>query len=164
MQSLIFYVPCANIICITPSHHIASWHRIIHHFASTKVVKTRRIPPSASAKTHERVLKMHDPCLWRYCHTKFVLSTILFLRNVYSKNQSSYSSFGKEGGFLSEAWKEGKVFFRHRLKNGMYEGSTLHKEIYYINIHTNYLQVFLTKPRIMFKDIKLLKIQSFSLP
>jgi hypothetical protein len=55
--------------------------------------------------------------------------------------QESYknSCFGKEGGFLSEAWKEGKVFFRHRLKSGMYEGSTLHKEIYYINIHANYL-------------------------
>jgi hypothetical protein len=76
---------------------------------------------------------------------KFVLSIMLFLRNIYSKNQTSYSSFDKEGGFLSEALKEGKVFFRRRLKNGMYEGSTLHKEIYYINIHTNCLQVFLTQ-------------------
>jgi hypothetical protein len=41
-----------------PSHHIASWHHIIHHFASTKAVeKTKEIPLSASAKTHERVLK-----------------------------------------------------------------------------------------------------------
>jgi hypothetical protein len=29
------------------------------------------------------------------------------------------------------------VFFRQRLKNGMYEGFTHHKEIYYINTHTN---------------------------
>lgn len=29
--------------------------------------------------------------------------------------------------------------FRRRLKNGMYEGSMLHKEIYYINVHANYL-------------------------
>jgi hypothetical protein len=92
-----------------------------------------------------------------------VFPTILFLRNVYSKNQTSYSSFSKEGGFLPEAWKEVKVFFRRRLKNGMYEGSMLHKEIYYINIHTNCLQVFLTKPGIMFNNIKLAKIQSFSL-
>jgi hypothetical protein len=27
----------------------------------------------------------------------------------------------------------------------MYEGSTLYKEIYYINIHANCLQMFLTK-------------------
>jgi hypothetical protein len=56
------------------------------------------------------------------------------------------------------------VFFRRRLKNDMYEGSTLHKEIYYINIHKNCLQVFLTKLGIIFQDIKLAKIQSFSLP
>jgi hypothetical protein len=31
------------------------------------------------------------------------------------------------------------------------------KEIYYINIHTNCLQVFLTRQGIMFKDIKLAK-------
>jgi hypothetical protein len=79
-----------------------------------------------------------------------MLPPILFLCNVYTKNQTLYSSFGKEGGFLSAAWKEGKVFFRHRLKNGMYEGSTLHKEIYYINIHTIFYKVFLTKLGIIF--------------
>jgi hypothetical protein len=34
---------------------------------------------------------------------KFGLLIILFLRNVYSKKQTSYNSFGKEGRFLSEA-------------------------------------------------------------
>jgi hypothetical protein len=53
------------------------------------------------------------------------------------------------------------VFFRRRLKNSMYEGSMLHKEIYYINIHTNCLQVFLTKLGIILQDIKLAEIQSF---
>jgi hypothetical protein len=51
--------------------------------------------------------------------------------------QELHSCFGKEGGILSEAWKEGKVFFRRRLKNRMYEGSTHHKEIYYINVHVS---------------------------
>jgi hypothetical protein len=51
--------------------------------------------------------------------------------------QELHSCFGKEWGFLSEARKEGKVFFRRQLKNGMYEGFTHHKEIYYINIHAN---------------------------
>jgi hypothetical protein len=32
-----------------------------------------------------------------------------------------------------------------------------HKEIYYINIHTNCLQVFLIRLGIVFKDIKLAK-------
>ena len=149
-------------------HVITSYCTMTSHHTSFCInkssEKTRRIPPSASAKTHERVLKMHGPCLWQYCHAKFVLPTILFLRNVYSKNQTSYISFGEEGAFRSKAWKEGKVFFRSRLKNSMYEGSTLHKEIYYFNINTNCLQVFLTKPGIIFNDIKLEKIQSFSLP
>jgi hypothetical protein len=34
-----------------------------------------------------------------------------------------------------------------------------HKEIYYINIHTNYLQVFLARLEIMFNGIKLAKIK-----
>jgi hypothetical protein len=39
-----------------------------------------------------------------------------------------------------------------------------HKEIYYINIDTNCLQVFLAKLGIMFNDIKLAKVKSYSLP
>jgi hypothetical protein len=34
-----------------------------------------------------------------------------------------------------------------------------HKEIYYINIHTNCLQMFLARIEIMFNDIKLAKIK-----
>jgi hypothetical protein len=45
--------------------------------------------------------------------------------------------------------KKGRCFFATGSKNGMYEGSTLHKEIYYINILTNCLQLFLTKLRII---------------
>jgi hypothetical protein len=153
-----------------PTSFASRHHIILHHGITSYIILHQQklcktgIPLSASTKTHERVLKMHDSCLWQYCYAKFGLSTILFLLNVYSKNQTSYSSFDKEGGFLFEAWKEGKVFFRRGLKNCMYEGSTLHKDIYYSNTHTNCLQVSLTKLRIMFKDIKLAKTQSFSLP
>jgi hypothetical protein len=49
------------------------------------------------------------------------------------------------------------VFFSSVTQNGMYASFMHHKEIYYINIHTNCLQVFLTRPRIVFKDIKLAK-------
>jgi hypothetical protein len=41
----------------------------------------------------------------------------------------------------------------------MYGSFMHHKEIYYINIHTNCLQVFLTRLGIMFNDIKLVFIQ-----
>jgi hypothetical protein len=51
------------------------------------------------------------------------------------------------------------VFFRQRLKNGMYGSFMHHKEIYYINIHTNFLQVFIAILKIMFNDIKLAKIK-----
>jgi hypothetical protein len=61
---------------------------------------------------------------------------MVFLCNIYNKYLQIY--FGKKGGFffIYEAWKEGKVFFRLQLKNGTYEGFTLHKEIYYIIEYT----------------------------
>jgi hypothetical protein len=50
-----------------------------------------------------------------------------------ARPSSLISCFGrKRVFFLYEAWKERKVFFCLRLKNGTYEGFTLHKEIYYI--------------------------------
>jgi hypothetical protein len=45
----------------------------------------------------------HPTGAHHYCHVKIMLSTILFLRNVYTKNRTSYNNFSKEGGFLSEA-------------------------------------------------------------
>jgi hypothetical protein len=42
---------------------------------------------------------------------KFVLPTILFLHNVYTKNQISNSSFGKEGNFFLKREKKGRCFF-----------------------------------------------------
>ena len=59
--------------------------------------------------------------------------------------------------------KKGMCFFCQRLKNGMYESFMHNKEIYYNNIHTNCLQVFLAKLGIMFNDIQLAKIQGPSL-
>jgi hypothetical protein len=37
--------------------------------------------------------------------------------------------------FLHDAWKEGKVFFRRKLKNGMYISFMHRKEIEYDNLH-----------------------------
>jgi hypothetical protein len=77
------------------------------------------------------------------------------MSTIRSKHHTVASA--KKGDFFLKCEKKEGVF-RHRLKNGMYEGSTLHKEIYYINIPINCLQVSLTKLGIMFKDIKLAKI------
>jgi hypothetical protein len=45
---------------------------------------------------------------------------------------------GRRGiSFFVKREKKGRCFFRQQLKNGMYEGFTHHKEIYYINIHAN---------------------------
>jgi hypothetical protein len=52
-----------------------------------------------------------------------------------------------------------RCFFRQQLKNGMYGSFMHHKEIYYINMHTNCLQVSLAKLETMFNDIKLVKIK-----
>jgi hypothetical protein len=51
------------------------------------------------------------------------------------------------------------VFFHQRLKNDMYGSFMHHEEIYYINIHTNCLHVFLARIEIIFNDIKLAKIK-----
>jgi hypothetical protein len=47
-----------------------------------------RVLHLASAKTHERALKRNGSCLQHNCHMKFALSTMLFICNVYSKNQN----------------------------------------------------------------------------
>jgi hypothetical protein len=69
------------------------------------------------------------------------------------------ASAKKEDFFLKHEKKEG--VFSPQTQNGINEGSTLHKEIFCINIHTNRLQVFLTKLGIIFQDIKLAEIQCF---
>jgi hypothetical protein len=55
--------------------------------------------------------------------------------------------------------KKGRCFFRQQLKNDLFGSFMHHKEIYYINIHTNYLHVFLAILEILFNDIKLAKIK-----
>jgi hypothetical protein len=46
-----------------------------------------------------------------------------------------YQTYQRRGFFLYEAWKEGKVFFRRRLKNGTCVNFMHRKEIYYSNLH-----------------------------
>jgi hypothetical protein len=60
---------------------------------------------------------------------------MVFLCNVFGKNYTVVSA--KKGDFFLKREKKERCFFRRRLKNGMYECFMHHKEIYYINIHTN---------------------------
>jgi hypothetical protein len=59
------------------------------------------------------------------------------LRHEVSLGKYSFIRLALEGLFLYEAWKEGKVFFRRMLKNGMCANFTHRKEIYYSNLHVS---------------------------
>jgi hypothetical protein len=56
---------------------------------------------------------------------------------IQQSRQSKKYSINRGGNFSSQNMKKGKVVFRRRLKNGTYTNFMYHKEIYYINIHTN---------------------------
>jgi hypothetical protein len=78
-------------------------------------------------------------------HKVYLRQTQFYTTRKSSSAILSYNRCGKIWGsqsiegviFLCEAWREGKVFFRRRLKNGMYANFMHHKETYYINIHKN---------------------------
>jgi hypothetical protein len=93
-----------TLYCIMTSHHTS-------FCIDKRSEKTKKIPPSASAKIHERVLKRHCPCLWQYCHTKFTLSTMVFLRNIYGKNHTKTVASAKKGDFFLKHEKKGRCFF-----------------------------------------------------
>jgi hypothetical protein len=93
-------------------HTIISYCTTSHHISfciDKSSEKTRKIPPSALAKTHESVLIKHDPCFWqKYCHTEFTLSTMVFVCNVYNKNNTVASA--KKGDFFLNREKKGMCF------------------------------------------------------
>jgi hypothetical protein len=70
----------------------------------------------------------------------------------------------KKGDFFPKREKMGRCFFAAGSKTVCTKVPRFTKEIYYINIHANCLQMFLTKPGVIHKGIKLSKIQSFSPP
>jgi hypothetical protein len=73
------------------------------------------------------------------------------------RRQQYYTTVVLQKGSFFTKHEEGKVFFRRRLKNGMYANFMHRKEIYYINIHT-YIQ-YLTHIQIL----HFLSTQEFSL-
>ena len=56
-------------------------------------------------------------------------------RDISFQSMDIFIFYGPRIFFLYEAWKEGKVFFRRRIKNGMYVSFMHHKEINYNNLH-----------------------------
>jgi hypothetical protein len=124
----VFTWVCDFGINIMLHHIITSFHIALHHTScriSSKIVQKescffqnmRRMKQCVGAQSApSTIIILHAP-------RKFLTTTIL------------YNSCAKKGFFLYEAWKEGKVFFRRRLKNGMHANFMHRKEIYYINIH-----------------------------
>jgi hypothetical protein len=112
MQSLIFYVSYANIICIMPSHHIASWHRIIHHFASTKAVKKQW---EFLLQLRQRLMKEYWRGMVHACDSTIIRS--LCFQHCYSYATSiarikyHIVALAKKGDFFLKREKKGRCFF-----------------------------------------------------
>jgi hypothetical protein len=78
---------------------------------------------------------MQDPCLrQRYSYAKIYsfVNGISYARSTSRPSSLIMSLQPKRGFFFMKREKKGRCFFCLCLKNGTYEGSTLHKEKYYI--------------------------------
>jgi hypothetical protein len=112
MQSLIFHVLCISIICIMPSHHIASWHRIIHHFASTKAGKKQG---KFLIQLRESLMKKYWKGMVHACDSTVIRS--LRFRRCYSYATSMARikhhtvALAKNGDFFLNREKKGRCFF-----------------------------------------------------
>jgi hypothetical protein len=110
-------VPVWSCVCVRHNHHIASYHRTIPHNITSYITSHQQqrlgMKQVFGNNSDENVLR-HEGNL---------------------RKLQFYQICHKRGFFLYEARKEGKVFFRRRLKNGMCVNFMHHKEIYYINLH-----------------------------
>jgi hypothetical protein len=96
-------------------HHITTSFHIALHCTSYRI-NDKRIGYEANLRQYF--------VEWKCAEARSKLRETLF-----------YQTGHRRSIFLYEAWKEGKVFFRRRLKNGMYVNFMHHKEIYYNNLH-----------------------------
>jgi hypothetical protein len=122
-------------VCLRYPQHFASYHHIISHNITSYIVlhqwhKNRiRSQSSANASSKWKCAKARSK-LWEIqpCHKK------------------GYLSLRSMDFFLYEAWisfftkheKEGKMFFRRRLKNSMYVSFMHRKEINCNNLHIQF--------------------------
>jgi hypothetical protein len=127
MQSLGLY--SCGFFYLRHKHHFASYHHnISHSIASYTILHQKK----AEEKEGRSLLhKYSSKCKRMWYVTTYIFDGYNLLYEVNLRHH-----WHKENS-LCEAWKEGKVFFRRRLKNGMYTNFMHHKEIYYISIHTN---------------------------
>jgi hypothetical protein len=117
-----------------PHHTIISYRKASHH---TSFCITKKVWGNKGKLLFWKNWSNYE---MKYYSTSHAFGRYLLLHEVNLRQQRH-----NENLFLCDTWKEGKVFFRQRLKNGTYEGFMHHKEIYYINIHTNTWCLFLTK-------------------
>jgi hypothetical protein len=107
-------------VWVLKHHHIASYHSIIQHSITSYIIWHQQKDwiqrkPSEIPWLNKNVLR-HEVSFGKYSFTSLVIRDL----------------------FLYEAWKEGKVFFRRRLKNGMCVNFMHRKEINYNNLHIRF--------------------------
>jgi hypothetical protein len=116
---LVWACGCVSSASSSFLHHIITSFRITLHHTSYCITDTR-IEYEANLRRMlrqiENVLR-HEVSFRKYSFISLVIRRDLF---------------------LYEAWKEGKVFFRRRLKNGMCVNFMHHKEINYNNLHIRF--------------------------
>ena len=117
-----------------PHHTIISYRIASHH---TSFCITKKVWGNKGELLFRKNWSDYEK---KYYSTSHAFSRYLLLHEVNLCKQ-----WHNENLFLCETWKEGKMFFRQRLKNGTHEGFIHRKEIYYINIHTNTWCLFFTK-------------------
>jgi hypothetical protein len=107
------------------SHHIASWHRIIHHFALIHTLENKENSPFSFGKK-----------LMRIAFDNGILMQRL--------RQELHTRFGKERGFLSKREKKERCFFAAGSKTVCTKVSRITKKyitsIYIQIVHKCFLQ------------------------
>jgi hypothetical protein len=114
MQSLCVSVWVCVFGILIILHCIITSLRITSHHTSYCINDTNWIRSQSSENTSQK---------WKCAKALSKLREIQFHQPCYKRGDPflrSMDIFAKHGFFLYEAWKEGKVFFRRRLKNGMY--------------------------------------------
>jgi hypothetical protein len=100
------------------SYHCIIWHHTIIHEVQFGIFEKLWIKSRGRNKRK---------ICYNYCHQQHA-ERYNALASVTDILQH-FETFGKEGHFLYEAWKEGKVFFSPSAKNGTYYYFMMHKEI-----------------------------------
>jgi hypothetical protein len=143
-RACVFQCECVD-VWLHHHHHFTSYHHIISHNITSYII---------SHQWHENWIQSwfsaNASSKWKSAKARSKLQEIQFHQPGHKEGISlceAWISFFTKHGYLSlrsmdlflyGAWKEGKVFFRRRLKNGMYVSFMHHKEINYNNLHIRF--------------------------